>query len=246
MTRVGIIGGTGAALLVPPGASLQATIGTEWGRPSAALRIWRWGRTQVCFLPRHGAEATIPPHLVNYRANVQLLSDVACDAVIGINAVGGITAAAQPGGIVLPDQLIDYTWGREHSFSDGVRRPLRHVEFDPPFDEALRAALAGAAASAGVPVRSSGTYGATQGPRLETAAEIDRLAADGCDLVGMTAMPEAALAREAGLAYAVCAVVVNRAAGRLPPGGSIHADMQAHLATGMERVRQILAAFFGG
>ena len=160
----------------------------------------------------------MPPHRINYRANIWALRELRPDAVIGINAVGGIAPAARPGRVVLPHQLIDYTSGREHTFFDGTREPLRHVEFDPPFTEPLRAGLSAAARVAGLDALGNATYGVTQGPRLETAAEIDRLAADGCDIVGMTAMPEAALAREAGLEYAICAVVVNRAAGRLPAG----------------------------
>lgn len=243
MNRIGIIGGTGAAALVPADAMVQPAAETVWGPPSGPLRCWRRGSTEAWLLLRHGAQGAIAPHLVNYRANVQVLRDLACDAVIGINAVGGITPAASSGRVVLPDQLIDYTWGRAQTYFDGTCQPLQHVEFDPPFDPAVRGKLTAAAARTGVKVLGHGTYGVTQGPRLETAAEIDRLAADGCDVVGMTAMPEAALAREAGLAYAICAVVVNRAAGRLVPGGSIHADMRTHLAAGMEQVQRLIAAF---
>ena len=129
----------------------------------------------------------------------------------------------------MPHQLIDYTWGREHTFCDGGREPLRHVEFDPPFAESLHTALLQTSRAAGIDVLARATYGVTQGPRLETAAEIDRMAAAGCDIVGMTAMPEAALAREVGLDYAICAFVVNHAAGRLPAGGSIHGQVRTLL-----------------
>jgi len=199
---------------------------------------------QVIFLPRHGIAGEIAPHRINYRANIWALRDLEPEAVIAINSVGGIAAAAWPGRVVLPHQLVDYTSGREHTFFDGVHQPLRHVEFDPPFSEAVRGRLTNAALAAGVDALGSATYGVTQGPRLETAAEIDRLAADGCEIVGMTAMPEAALAREAGLEYAICAVVSNRAAGRPLPGRSIHAELPAALADGMGRVRRLLGAFF--
>lgn len=229
---------------MPAGAVEQDEAETRWGSPSAPLLRWQRNAVEVFFLARHGRHGGIAPHRVNYRANIAAACAVQPDAVIAINAVGGITAAARPGRIVLPAQLIDYTWGREHTFCDGASEPLRHVEFDPPFDESLRQTLAACAGHAGVDAFAGGTYGVTQGPRLETAAEIDRLAADGCDVVGMTAMPEAALAREAGLRYAMCAVVVNRAAGRLPAKGSILAQFDAHLATGMAQLGRILEQLF--
>jgi 5'-methylthioinosine phosphorylase len=240
--RVALIGGTGTARLVPAHALARQPPATRWGEPSAALATWSVGAAEVLYLPRHGPAGGIAPHAVNYRANIDVLRAAGAQAVIGINTVGGITSRALPGRLLLPVQLIDYTWGRPHSYCDG--EPLRHVEFDPPVDERLRRALLAAAVAASVEVVDGGCYGVTQGPRLETAAEIDRLAADGCDIVGMTAMPEAALAREAGLAYAICAVVVNRAAGRLPPGASIHAQVARHLDDGMARVARLLEAFF--
>jgi purine nucleoside phosphorylase len=241
--RLALIGGTGAqALLSGRSARTLSLPATRWGAPSAtSCQVWEHGRAEVWFLPRHGAAAAIPPHRVNYRANIAALKALAPDAVIGLNAVGGITPAAMPGQLALPQQLIDYTWGRPHTFFDGGdAEPLQHVEFDPPFDESLRDGLLAAGAAAGLRLLTPATYGCTQGPRLETAAEIGRLAADGCDLVGMTAMPEAALAREAGLRYAICAVIVNHAAGRLPPGTSIHGAIARHMAQGMGAARQLL------
>jgi purine nucleoside phosphorylase len=243
MRRVALIGGTGAARLVPADARRVPQEAGRWGAPSAQLQEWQAGATQVLFLARHGGTGAIAPHLVNYRANIDGLRAAGAEAIVGINTVGGISPAAAAGRIVLPAQLIDYTWGRAHTFCDDGE-PLRHVEFDPPFDEALRSGLGSAARAAGVGVLDGGCYAVTQGPRLETAAEIARLAADGCDVVGMTAMPEAALAREAGLPYAICAVVVNRAAGRLGPGVSIHAEMGRHLDAAMARVGRLLEAFF--
>lgn len=244
MKRLVLIGGTGAGALVPADAVEQGETQTRWGSPSASLLCWQRNAVEVFFLARHGRQGGIAPHRVNYRANIAAARAVEPDAVIAINAVGGITAAAWPGRIVLPAQIIDYTWGREHTFCDGDGEPLRHVEFDPPFDEPLRQMLVARAGAAGVNAYAGGTYGVTQGPRLETAAEIDRLAADGCDVVGMTAMPEAALAREAGLRYAMCAVVVNRAAGRLPAQSPILAQIEVHLAGGMAQLSRILEQLF--
>lgn len=243
MRRIALVGGSGAVALLPASVEERPLPATRWGAPSGQLLAWRRGTVEICYLARHGASGAIAPHRINYRANIESLRALAPHAVIGINAVGGITAEATPGRVVLPQQLIDYTWGREHTFCDGEAAPLRHVEFDPPFDESLREALARAARVAGIEALDRGTYGVTQGPRLETAAEIDRLAADGCDVVGMTAMPEAALACEAGLRYAICAVVVNRAAGRLAAGSSIHAELALHLGRGLGQVGKLLDAF---
>jgi 5'-methylthioinosine phosphorylase len=183
---------------------------------------------------------TIAPHVVNYRANIQLVQDFGADWVVAVNSVGGITEAAQPGRLVIPDQLIDYTSGRRHSYYDDTRTKVKFTEFTEPYNSILRKILAKAAQRAEVDYVAGGTYGATQGPRLETAAEIDRLERDGCNIVGMTGMPEAGLAAELGLHYASLAVVVNRAAGRGPSG--LHDEMAEHQATGMASVARVLAA----
>jgi 5'-methylthioadenosine phosphorylase/5'-methylthioinosine phosphorylase len=199
---------------------------------------------EVIFLARHGPPAApaIPPHRVNYRANLWALREAGVEHVLAINAVGGIAPAAGPGRLVLPDQLIDYTWGREHTYTGDSRFPLQHVEFTAPFSPALRERLLAAARAAGLDVMPAATYGVTQGPRLETAAEIDRLERDGCHVVGMTAMPEAGLARELDLSYAMCCVVVNRAAGRVPAGSTIHAQIAASLAEGMADTGALISA----
>ena len=245
MKRFAIIGGTGsAALIAGRDTDRVKPAAGQWGQPSSAILRWRTGDCEIHYLARHGSDGQIAPHRVNYRANVAALASLAPDGVIGINAVGGITPAARPGGIVIPHQLIDYSWGREQTFCDGADAPLRHIEFDPPFDTELRNGLISAAAAAGLVVLSKATYACTQGPRLETAAEIDRLAADGCEVVGMTAMPEAALAREAGLAYAICAVVVNPAAGRLGIDQTIHGEIAQHLESGFAAAARLLERFF--
>jgi 5'-deoxy-5'-methylthioadenosine phosphorylase len=239
MTPTGIIGGTGLAQLEGLEIEREARPDTPWGTPSAPLLHGHFAGRAVVFLARHGSEHDIAPHAINYRANVWALRAAGVSRVIAVNAVGGISSDCAPGSLVIPDQLIDYSWGRAHSFCDGVAAPLAHVDFTEPYAAAVREWLLWAGAAAGVEPRDGGTYAATQGPRLETAAEIDRLQRDGCDIVGMTGMPEAALARELGLDYACCAVVVNWAAGR---GGDIHAELDEWVEAGMAAARRLLRA----
>jgi purine nucleoside phosphorylase len=215
---------------------------TPSGPPSSPLLTATIGGRTVLCIARHGAAHTIAPHDVNYRANVWALHAADVHWCIGINVVGAIAPGFAPGELAVPDQLIDYTSGRAATFAaDGVR----HVEFTEPFDPVLRGRIAAAAAACGCAVRR-GVYGVTQGPRLETAAEIDRLERDGCAMVGMTAMPEAVLARELGMPYAICAAAVNYAAGRGPGGVSIHAQLERYLRAGMTRVADVLEALVPG
>ncbi|MEZ5564421.1 MAG: S-methyl-5'-thioinosine phosphorylase [Gammaproteobacteria bacterium] len=252
--RLGVIGGTGTAALFGEGAlaepettSRATSQANPWGNPSADLYHCTVDGQPLTFLQRHGDDGlsgnshrAIPPHQINYRANIWALREAGVDRIVGINVVGGITPNAVPGALVVPDQLIDYTWGRQHSYMGEAGFPLRHVDFTSPFDADLRAALLKSAAQLGLSLLSEATYGVTQGPRLESAAEINRLERDGCHVVGMTAMPEAALARELDLAYAVCCVVVNRAAGRSRRDVSIHAEAAAHLDSGIAKVRRLI------
>lgn len=241
MATLGIIGGTGLDELETLAGRREERVDTPYGPPSAPLVHGRLGGARVVFLARHGAAHRLAPHEINYRANLWALRDAGVGAVAAIAAVGGIAERPAPGGLVVPDQLIDYTWGRAATFFEGPRAAVEHVDFTWPYTPALRARLLEAAARAGVEARDGGCYGATQGPRLETAAEIRRLERDGCTLVGMTGMPEAALARELGLDYACCAVVANRAAGTA--GTAVATDaIPCHLAAGMERVRRLLEA----
>ena len=208
-----VIGGTGVYRLAAL-EGVQALEGdTPWGAPSGPVRLGRLAGRNVAFLARHGEGHSLPPHRVNYRANLWRLKDLGAKRVLAINTVGGITERFGPRVLACPDQLIDYTWGRASSFWDREGGEVLHVDFGDPYTPALRRAVVDAAASAGVPLVDGGCYGATQGPRLETKAEIARLRRDGCDLVGMTGMPEAGLARELGLDYACLAVVANWAAG---------------------------------
>ena len=211
--RVAVIGGSGARFAAVSGSDGPGLSDTPWGPPSAAVRDLRIADHSVLFLARHGEPHAIAPHRVNYRANIHALHASGATHVIALNTVGGISAEAVPGSLWLPGQIIDYTSGRESSFHDGTVWPLQHQEFAEPYDRPLRELLMLAAEQAGIAMVSGGVYGCTQGPRLETAAEIRRMQRDGCDLVGMTGMPEAALARELGMAYASISMVVNPAAG---------------------------------
>ena len=240
MSHLAIIGGTGLTSLETLRITRREVVSTPYGEPSGPVIHGEICGREVVFLARHGRPHTIPPHKVNYRANIWALKQIGVEKVIAVAAVGGIRADMDPGRLAFPDQIIDYTWGRGHSFFENDLDEVVHVDFTMPYDAALRTRLIGAAQRAGLQAREEGTYGATQGPRLETAAEIRRMERDGCTMVGMTGMPEAALAREQGLAYASCAVVANWAAGR---GGSdriLMADIEQALAGGMTQVRTLL------
>ncbi len=212
--KAAIIAGSG--LLAMPGLDIDETLhlDTPWGDPSGPLYHGRLNGVEILFMTRHGDAHSIPPHKVNYRANIAALNQAGATHLLAYNAVGGICADCDAGSLVVADQIIDYTWGREHTYSDGEQEGVEHIEFTSPYDEALRQVLIAAADSAGITILSQGVYGATQGPRLESAAEIIRMERDGCDLVGMTGMPEAALAREKALPYASLSLVVNAAAGK--------------------------------
>ncbi len=208
-----VIGGTGVYRLASLEGAEAVSGDTPWGKPSGPVRVGTVAGKRVGFLARHGEGHSLPPHRVNYRANLWQLKSLGARRVLAINTVGGISEGFGPRVLACPDQLIDYTWGRPGSFWDGEGGEVLHVDFGDPYSPGFRAEVLAAAARAGVAVVDGGCYGATQGPRLETKAEIARLRRDGCDLVGMTGMPEAGLAREAGLEYACLAVVANWAAG---------------------------------
>ena len=213
MNALAIIGGTGVEELEGLEVLREHCIETPFGEPSRPVQEGRVGKAPIYFLQRHGSPAAIPPHRINYRANLWALKSLGVEHIIAINAVGGISELMRPGRLVIPDQVVDYTWGREHSFDDGGDGQLMHIDFTEPYERDLRSALLKAAVAAGIPHADGGVHGVTQGPRLETAAEIRRMARDGCDVVGMTGMPEAALARELDIPYASVCVVVNPAAG---------------------------------
>ncbi len=238
-----IIGGSGLSSLATLEVSERRAARTPYGEPSGALMFGGIGGKPAVFLARHGYGHTIAPHEVNYRANIWALREVGATRIVSVASVGGIRADYRPGALVVPDQLIDYTWGRASTFFEGPDQPVTHVDFTHPYAASVRNAILRAGVDCGEPVFSGGVYAATQGPRLETAAEINRLERDGADVVGMTAMPEAVLARELGLDYGAIAVVVNYAAGRGTSAGGVDlAAIEAVLQQAMLRVRRIIEA----
>ena len=241
MAEYAIIGGTGLGKLAGLSIEHREMVRTPYGEPSGPITFGRFANTPVAFMPRHGPGHTIPPHRVNYRANIWGLKKVGIKNVIAVNAVGGISPDAAPGSVLVPDQIIDYTWGRGHTFFEHELTEVVHVDFTHPYTEALRTRLIAAGRKAGVGLIDGGTYGASQGPRLESAAEIDRMARDGCDVVGMTGMPEAGLARELSLSYAACNLVVNWAAGRAE-GEISMSGIRAELEKSVSKVTALIAA----
>ena len=213
MQSIAVIGGTGVSGLNNLEWHAEHEVETPYGSPSRLIQEGRLNGVKVYFLQRHGSPAAIPPHRINYRANLWALQSLGASAIVAINAVGGISRAMQTGRLLLPDQIIDYTWGREHTFDEGVDGSLLHIDFTEPYDRALRHDLLAAADDVSIELAAAGVHGVTQGPRLESAAEIRRMARDGCDVVGMTGMPEAALSRELNIPYAAVCMVVNAAAG---------------------------------
>jgi len=236
-----IIGGTGLTQLANLRITHRQVIRTPYGEPSGPMTFGTIMEHEVIFVARHGYGHTIPPHIVNYRANLWALRDQGARRVIAVSAVGGIRADLVPGTLVVPDLIIDYTHGRAFTFFDGSEQAVTHIDFTLPYSTGLRSELLAAARHAGETCVDGGVYAATQGPRLDTAAEVDRYRRDGADMVGMTGMPEAALARELGLDYAAIAVVVNPAAGR---GSSVRAVALEQIGpvaqTAMAQVRHIL------
>ena len=209
-----IIGGSGLARLAALQRTRRQVVRSPYGEPSGALTFGELAGREVVFLARHGYGHTIAPHEINYRANIWVLKELGVQGVLAVATVGGVRADLGPGTLVVPDQIIDYTHSRKSTFFEGAEARVTHIDFTLPYSARLRTMLLDAAAAAGEPIVDGATYACTQGPRLETAAEIGRIGRDGGDLVGMTGMPEAALAREAGLDYATLGVVVNHAAGR--------------------------------
>jgi len=238
-----IIGGSGLTQLGSLEVTQRKVARTPYGEPSGALTFGRIARCDVVFLARHGYGHTIAPHEVNYRANVWALKDAGATEVVSVASVGGIRDDMAPGVLALPDQVIDYTSGRAATFFEGVGVPVNHIDFTEPYSRRLRGRVLQAAARCGEKIVDGGVYAATQGPRLETAAEVNRLQRDGADMVGMTGMPEASLAREVGLEYAAIAVVANYAAGRGDSALAVPLDrIGAVLEEAMGRVRRIIGA----
>ena len=241
MTRqLGMIVGSGFDAFDANGEA--HSVSTRFGEPTAPVRPVAIGANTVLVLARHGDAHEWPPHLVNYRANLAALQELGAEAVIGLNTVGVVSDVRQPGQLAVPDQIIDYTSGRAHTIHDGPQAGFAHVEFTEPFTPSLRQELLDAASAAGVDCLDGGVYAATQGPRLETAAEVDRLDRDGADYVGMTGMPEAILAREMELGYACLSLIVNKAAGR--GDKPIHDDVESSTLAARSDAMKVLQQFF--
>ena len=240
MNKIAVIGGSGLTEL--PGLEIINKIesNTSWGKPSAPIILGKYNDQDVLFLPRHGNPHTIPPHRINYRANIQALKDAGVSEIIAVNAVGGITEAMIPCRIVIPDQIIDYTHGRAGSFYEDGLEEVKHIDFTDPYSDSVRIQLIDAAKENKIEICAYGTYATTQGPRLESAAEIIRLEKDGCDIVGMTGMPEASLARELEIDYACCALVVNRAAGKTDEPITMEI-IENNLQEGLGKIQTLLA-----
>ena len=241
MKRLAILGGTGVDQLEGFTPAARQTVETPFGAVSAAIESGRVNNVDVAFLQRHGQPRSLPPHRINYRANIWALQHIGITHVVALNAVGGIDPGLAPGALVIPDQIIDYTWGRAHTFNEGSDSPPQHIDFSEPYSAHLRQALLRACAEAGEQATGSGVMAVTQGPRLETAAEVRRLRRDGCDVVGMTGMPEASLARELGLQYASLSMVVNAAAGMVDAPITLDSIM-AHLQTAAAASARVMSA----
>jgi 5'-deoxy-5'-methylthioadenosine phosphorylase len=236
-----IIGGSGLTQLANLEITHKQLVRTPYGECSGPVTFGHIGKTEVAFLARHGYGHTLAPHEINYRANLWALHSRNVTRVLAVNAVGGIARDLGPGELVVPEQLVDYTWGRPNTFFEGSEQPVTHIDFTHPYDRETRALVLAAAGEVGVRVKDGGVYAAVQGPRLETAAEVNRLERDGATMIGMTGMPEAALARELGLKYAALAVSANHAAGRGDSGQSVSLEQIAStLEDSMGRVRRII------
>ncbi|MDG2091054.1 MAG: S-methyl-5'-thioinosine phosphorylase [Gammaproteobacteria bacterium] len=246
-SAIGVIGGSGFYHLKPDSTSEQSAfidLHTPFDEEPVRLTQDELNGTEVYFLQRHGSEHKLPPHRINYRANLWALKEVGVKKIIAVNAVGGISANLTPSTLVIPDQLIDYTWGRDQSFFDGLNSLQDHIEFTYPYSSELRDILLNEAINQNLPIIKQACFACTQGPRLETAAEIQKIKGDGCDIVGMTGMPEASLARELGLAYACIALVVNPAAGLSDEVITID-KIKTILDSGLQDVRLLLSASLG-
>jgi 5'-methylthioinosine phosphorylase len=242
MTKLAIIGGTGLTQLGGLTIIKRDKLTTPYGSPSADFITGEFNQKEVIFLARHGNPHTIAPHKINYRANIWGLKHLGVEQIIAVAAVGGITEEMTPAHIAIPDQIIDYSHDRQHTFFEDENYPVTHIDFTYPYTPKLRSALITAAANANINISPLGTYGCTQGPRLETAAEIKRLEKDGCNVVGMTGMPEAALARELGMDYAAVSVIANWAAGKTA-GEITMTEIEQHLHAGMANIERLLKVF---
>jgi 5'-methylthioinosine phosphorylase len=240
MVKIGIIGGSGFGSIQGLEITHREMVSTSYGAPSCPVAFGDMCGSEIVFIARHGIGHTVAPHIINYRANLAAMKQMEVTHIIAINAVGGITEKMSPLKLVFPDQIIDYTHSRKSTYYDKHADLINHVDFTYPYEGDLCRILAGSAKKNSIDHEINATYGATQGPRLETAAEVDRMRRDGCDIVGMTGMPEAILARELGMKYACCAIVVNWAAGRNEGETISMEDVNGNLKKGSRFVHLLL------
>jgi 5'-methylthioadenosine phosphorylase/5'-methylthioinosine phosphorylase len=243
MKTTAIIGGSGLTQIASIKIIEQQQFQTPYGAPSSACTIGEFCGQKIIFLARHGDPHTIAPHKINYRANLWALKQAGAEQIIAVAAMGGITSEMHPARIAIPEQIIDYSYAREHTYFAAETEAVDHIDFSYPYDENLRQQLILSAQSLEINIQPGGVYGCTQGPRLETAAEITRMQRDGCDLVGMTGMPEAALARELQMPYVCCAVIANWAAGK-SAGEISMPEVLKNLEQGITDTEQLLQHYF--
>jgi 5'-methylthioadenosine phosphorylase len=241
MPEFGVIAGSGIYHMPELEIINSVKLRSPYGEPSDIFRIGRLSGKEVAFLPRHGSMHHIPPHRINYRANIWGFRELGVKKILTIGATGGISKKMRPGAIIVLDQIIDMTSGRDATFYD--EDEVVHIDFTEPFCPNLRKALIDAAAKTGTTVVKKGTYIAVNGPRLETAAEIKAFARHGADVVGMTGMPEAVLARELEICLAGLAVVTNAAAG-LTEGKLTATEVVEAMKSSTEQIKALLKAFF--
>ena len=241
---LGLIGGTGLNKIKDLVVDSEENIDTPFGAMSSPIAICHLGNKKLAFIPRHGKEHSIPPHKINYRANIWGLNHLTVNEIISVATVGSIKNGITEGMLVIPDQIIDYTYDREHTFFDGTDGDVKHVDFTYPFDQELRQRLLLASKKSEATTFEGGVYAAVQGPRLESAAEIDRMEKDGVTIVGMTGMPEAALARELSISYASLCPIANQAAGRgNSRDGISHEEIKKQSLSMMDNVMTVITNF---
>lgn len=232
-----IIGGSGVYNPYMLERAREVRVETPYGMITPL--VGEYNGEEVAFLPRHGADHSVPPHRVNYRANIWGLRSLGVDRIIATTAVGSMNPQMVPGDCVIIDQFIDFTKDRPHTFYEGGEFGVVHVDYTEPYCPEVRKILLEAAESLGMKAHDRGTYVCTEGPRFETPAEIRMFAMLGGDLVGMTNVPEVVLAREVGICYATISMVTNFAAG-ISSGPLTHEEVLTIMKENTENLRRML------
>ena len=242
MSKIGLIGGSGLYDIKGFVLKQKKSITTPFGKPSDQYLIGKIGKTDIVFLPRHGKKHNIPPHMINYRANIWGFKKLGVERILSICAVGGIKKGLKTGDIVILDQIMDMTKNRKSTFYNGKGRVV-HIDFTEPYCPELRRIILKAGKQARVSLKNGGNYVAVEGPRLETASEIKSFKLLGGDVVGMTGMPEASLAREMEICYSGISVVANYAAGISKTKLTVPEVMEAMYAS-TEKIKSLLKKTF--